>query len=87
MLLFAGMLFISGQGGFVAIGFILRNVALAFIPMGRKKHEFYDKYRERKMSQLKKSKDVAVLVTGLVFLLIGIVFTVIWYVNFYKVAG
>lgn len=83
--LFAGLLYISGEGALIGIGFILRSVVLTFIPMGRMKHETYAVYRERKMAGRKKSADHCILVAGLVFLFIGIVFTVIWYVNFYQV--
>ena len=50
MTLFAGMLYISGEGALLGIGFILRNVVLTFIPMGRMKHEKYADYRARKLS-------------------------------------
>lgn len=83
----AGLLYISGEGALIGLGFILRNVVLAFIPMGRTKHELYADYRERKMSQIKKSGDHALLFTGLFFLLIGVVFTVLWYVKFYNMNG
>ncbi len=84
MLLFAGMLFISSEGALIGIGFVIRNVFLAFIPMGRAKHEVYAKYRERKLAELKKRSDHCVLFTGLLFLVIGIAFSVIWYMNFYQ---
>lgn len=84
MTLFAGMMFVSGEGALIGIGFVLRNVVLSFIPMGRKKHELYADYRERKLKEMKKPKDRCILVTGLLFLFVGIVFNVIWYVNFYK---
>lgn len=83
--LFAGMMFVSGEGALIGISFVLRNVVLAFVPMGRKKHEVYAKYRERKLASMKKSSDHCILFTGLFFLLIGIVFTVIWYTNFYNI--
>ncbi len=83
MTLFAGMLYVSGEGALIGIGFVLRNVALAFIPMGRAKHERFADYRERKLSEAKKRNDSCILVTGLFFLAIGIVFTVIWYVKYY----
>jgi hypothetical protein len=83
--LFAGMMFVSGEGALIGIGFVLRNVVLAFTPMGRKNHEVYAKYRERKLASMKKSGDHCVLFTGLFFLLIGIIFTVIWYTNFYNI--
>ena len=85
MTLFAGMMYISGEGALIGIGFVLRNVALTFVPMGRAKHERYADNRARKLSQTKKHNTGCVLVTGLVFLFIGIVFTVIWYVAFYNV--
>lgn len=84
MTLFAGMLYVSGEGALVGIGFVLRNVMLAFIPMGRARHEKYADYRERKISKAKKQNDSCILVTGLIFLFIGILLTVIWYVNFYN---
>lgn len=82
--LFAGMVYISREGALIGIGFVLRSVVLTFIPMGRKKHEMYADYRERKLKQLKKENDHAVLVIGLLFLMTGIVLTVIWYRNFYN---
>lgn len=87
LLLFAGMMFISGEGALIGIGFVLKNVAQAFIPMGRKNHELYAQYRERKLGKIKKSGDKCILVTGLFFLFIGIIFTVIWYVKFYDITG
>ena len=83
--LFAGMMFVSREGALIGISFVMRNVVLAFIPMGRKKHEVYRDYRERKLKELKKTNDKSILVTGLFFLVIGIVFTVIWYKNYYNV--
>ena len=83
--MFAGMLYISGEGALLGIGFVLRNVVLTFIPMGRAKQELYSEYRERKLKKAKKEKDNCILVVGLLFLFIGIIFTVIWYVNFYNI--
>ena len=84
MTLFAGMLYVSGEGALVGIGFVLRNLVLAFVPMGRAKHEKYADYRARKLSNAKKQNDRCILVSGLIFLFIGILFTVIWYVSFYN---
>ena len=84
--LFAGLLFVSSQGALLGVGFILRNIVLTwFVPMGRKKQELFGDYRERKMKELKKAFDFAMLIVGLAFLAAGIVFNVIWYVNFYNV--
>lgn len=85
MTLFAGMMYVSSEGALIGIGFVLRNVVLAFIPMGRARHEKYADYRARKLSEAKNRNDKCILITGLVFLAIGTIFTVIWYVNFYNV--
>ena len=79
--LFSGMMYISGEGGFVAMGFLAKKVVQAFIP-GPKDYETYAQYRERKVGKTKKSADKCILFTGLFFLLIGIIFTVIWSVNY-----
>ena len=84
MTLFAGMLYISGEGALIGIGFVMRNVVLAFVPMGRARHERYADYRARKLSEAKKRNNRHILVTGLIFLFIGIVFTVIWNEAFYN---
>ena len=85
MTLIAGMLFVSGEGALIGIGFVLRNVVLAFIPMGRARHELYADYRARKLGEAKKHNNSSILVTGLFFLIIGVVLTAIWYMAFYNV--
>ncbi|MBQ2727167.1 MAG: DUF3899 domain-containing protein [Clostridia bacterium] len=85
MTLLAGMLYVSSEGALIGIGFVLRNVVLTFIPMGRAKHELYADYRERKMSEAKQNNDSCILVSGLVFLSLGIIFTLIWYIKFYNI--
>ncbi len=85
MTLFAGMLFVSGEGALIGIGFVLKSAMLTFIPMGRAKHEKYADYRERKMSEAKERDNSSIFVTGFFFLAIGIILTVIWYVKFYNV--
>ena len=84
MTLFAGMMYVSGEGALLGISFVLRNVVLTFIPMGRAKHEKYADYRARKLERLKKEGDHCILVTGLSFLALGVLFSVIWYTNFYQ---
>lgn len=84
MTLFAGMMYVSGEGALIGIGFVLRNVVLTFVPMGRAKYERYADYRARKISEAKKHNISHILVTGLIFLFIGIVFTVIWCAVFYN---
>ena len=85
MTLFAGLLFVSSEGALIGISFVIRNVVLAFLPMGRAKHELYADYRARKLGTAKKMEISSVLVTGLFFLLIGILLTAIWSIKFYNV--
>lgn len=85
MTLFAAMMYISGEGALIGISFVLRNVVLTFMPMGRAKQELYADYRARKLKEAKKHNNSYMLVTGLVFLVIGIAFTVIWSAAFYNV--
>ena len=53
MTLYAAMLYVSSEGALIGIGFVLRNAVLAFIPMGRAKHEKYADYRTRKLGEAK----------------------------------
>ena len=85
MTLFAGMVFVSSEGALIGISFVLRNVVLAFVPMGRARHERYIDYRARKLGEAKKRDSSSVLVTGLSFLIIGVVLTAVWYFKFYHV--
>lgn len=84
-LLYAGMMFVSGEGALIGITFVMRNVFLWFVPGGKMKHELYKDYRARKLGEAKKSSDHCILVTGLVFFAIGVILTVIWYANFYNI--
>ena len=83
-LLFAGMMFVSGEGALIGIGFVVKNIIQWFVPGGRMKHELYKDYRERKMNEKKKSGDHCILLTGLLFFAIGIIFLVILYTNYYS---
>ncbi len=84
MTLFAGMMFISGEGGLIGIGFVIRNAVLSLIPMGRAKHEVYADYRARKMAKAKKGGVRYVLLPGLAFLAIGIALSCYWSTAYYS---
>lgn len=85
MTLFAAMMYISGEGALIGIGFVLRTAFLTFIPMGRTKQERYIDYRARKLSEAKNRSNSHILLTGLSFTVIGAVLTFIWYAKFYNV--
>ena len=84
MSLLAGMLYVSGEGALIGIGFVPRNAVLTFIPMGRAKQELYADYRARKLKEAKPHSARCILISGLVFLIIGIALSVIWSVKFYQ---
>ncbi len=83
----AGILYVSGEGALIGIGFALKYTVLTFIPGGRAKQELYKDYRERKMNEIKKSTDHCMLFVGLAFLAVGLVFMTIWYLKYYNVTG
>ena len=85
MTLFAGLMYVSSEGALIGIGYVMRNVVLFFIPMGRNRHERYADYRERKLSKAKNRNNRPILFTGLAFLFIGIVLNLIWSSVFYNV--
>ncbi len=84
LVMFAGLMFVSGEGALIGIGFVMRNVVLAFIPMGRTKWERYADYRERKMENAKERSHSHIFVTGLIFLTVGIILNLIWYKTYYQ---
>ena len=83
MTLFACLMYISEEGFFISLGYVMRD-ALGFI-LPRKEYERYYDYRERKMSKAKKYEKKHIFVTGLTFLIIGIALTAIWAAIFYNV--
>lgn len=85
MTLFVGMMYISGEGALIGIGFALKSALLTFIPMGRAKQERYIDYRERKMKERQQQNNRHILLTGLFFVFIGVILNIIWYVKFYNV--
>jgi uncharacterized membrane-anchored protein len=82
--LFAGLLFVAKEGALIGVGYVLRHAMLTLIPFGRLKQETYGKYRERRLAKMKQNADNCILVIGLIFLFVGIVFNVIWYTNFFQ---
>ncbi len=79
LMLFSGLLYVSGEGAFLGIGYALGRAIKALIPFTRKDHETYAQYRERKLGKGKKKGDGCIFFTGLLFFLISVVFVIIWY--------
>ena len=80
LILFCGLMYVSGEGVFVPIKFRFSRVARAFIPGARTgKEETYAQYRENQTGKKHMSVNSCMFFTGLFFLLIGVVFLVLWY--------
>lgn len=79
LILFAGLLYVSGEGAFLGIGYALGRAIKALIPFSRKEHETYAQYRERKTGKHKGSGEGCLFFTGLFFVLISVIFLIIWY--------
>lgn len=79
LILFAGLLFVSGEGMFLGIGYALGRAIKALIPFSKKDHETYAQYRERKTGKPKTKTDACIFFTGLFFVVISIIFLIIWY--------
>ena len=80
LVLFSGLLFVSGEGALLGVGYVLgRAVKAVFIPFGRKDHETYAQYRERKLGTKKAGSGTPIFLTGLLFVVVSIVFLIIWY--------
>ena len=79
LMLFSGLLYVSGEGVFLGVGYALGRAVRALIPFSKKPHETYAQYRERKTSGEKQKSDHSLFFTGLFFFLISLIFLAIWY--------
>ncbi len=79
MMLFSGLMFCSGEGAFLGIGFIMRKVVRTLIPFLGRDTETYAHYRERKSGSSKPSGALCVLITGAVYFFVSLVFLFLWY--------
>lgn len=79
LMLFSGFLYVSDEGVFLGFGFAMSRAIKALIP-GKKDYETYAQYRERKTGSAKGKKGKhCLLLTGLFFFLISLIFLAVWY--------
>ena len=78
MMLFSGLLFVADEGAFLGVGYALGRAAKALLPFLGKDHETYAEYRERKSGKKSKFGKLAIFLTGLLFLLVSLIFLWIW---------
>lgn len=79
LVLFAGLLFVSGEGVFLGVGYAMGRAIKALIPFSRKEHETYAQYRERKIGKHKRKGESCLFFTGLFFILVSVIFLIVWY--------
>jgi hypothetical protein len=80
LVLFSGLMFVSAEGALLGVSYVLgRAIKAVFVPFGRKDHETYAQYRERKLGTKKTTGAGPVFLTGLVFVLVSVIFLIIWY--------
>ena len=80
-MLFSGLLFVSDEGAFLGVSFVLGKAFKAlFMPFGRKDTETYAEFRERKIGKKEKSSlKGCIFFTGLFFFVCSLIFLAIWY--------
>ena len=80
LVLFSGLMFVSSEGALLGVSYVFsRAIKAVFLPFGRKDHETYAQYRERKLGAKKASSGTPIFLTGLLFVVVSIVFLIIWY--------
>ena len=79
LMLFSGLLYVSGEGIFLGVGYALGRAVRFFLPFIGKADETYAQYRERKSGNEKQKSDHSIFFTGLFFLLVSLIFLIIWY--------
>ena len=79
LMLFSGLLYVSGEGVFLGLGYVVGRAVKALIPFSRKEHETYAQYCERKTGKKPSKGDHCLLITGLFYFLISLIFLAIWY--------
>jgi hypothetical protein len=78
--LFSGLLFVSGEGALLGVSYVFgRAIKAVFVPFGRKDHETYAQYRERKLGTKKSGIGTPIFLTGLLFVVVSLIFLIIWY--------
>lgn len=84
---FSGLLFIlvgalvwvSNKGAFLGIGFAINWLVYTLIPLGKKKHETYADYRERKIEKGGIKGYSFLFFTGLAYFVVAIIFLILFY--------
>ena len=82
LLILVGVLsWLAGEGAFAGLGYVFRYVRRSFIPGGRTRypHETYYEYVQKRKGKKSGSWIGFLSLTGMLFLLVGLVFLVLYY--------
>ncbi len=83
LILAAGLVFVSNHGSFNGIGYVLNRALAAFIPSAALSRK-YESYKDYVAQKGEKSKTFGyLLITGGVFLAVGVIFTAVYYGAFH----
>ncbi len=84
LLAFGALLWVSGEGVFLGIGWAVKNAVLILIPGQALNRESYAEYRARKLSTGKASGFGFLFIVGAVFLAVALVFLVLYNKSVWK---
>ncbi len=81
LLMISGLIFMSGEGVFDGVSFIVRQGVRTLIPgaRAREEPEKYGDYVEQRRAKGKPKGYACLLLVGIVYLLMGVILTVIYY--------
>ena len=80
LVLFSGLVFVSGEGALLGVRYVFGTaIKVLFIPSGRKDQETFAQYRERKLGAKKPNGAGSIFLTGLLFVVVSVIFLIIWY--------
>ena len=79
MMLISGLLYVASEGAFIGVSYVFGRMVKSILPFLGKDQETYAEYRERKSEKKTKGPKLAVLLTGVFFFLVSLLFLLIWH--------
>lgn len=77
IILCAGVLvFLSNQGAFMGVGYVVKHAVVMLIPFIKKKNESYQEYCEKKKAV---KGYLFLFIVGGIYLILGIIFIILYY--------
>lgn len=79
LMLFSGLLFVAGEGAFLGIGYAMGRAVKALLPFLGRADETYAEYRERKTGKRQSGNKLCILLVGVFFFLLSLIFLILYY--------